>query len=191
MPYSKEHKQQSRERILTSAANLFTAQGFANTSVDQIMMQAGMTRGAFYAHFQNKSELYAQAMLFAASNSFLAKSKPDDMHEKEMLSNILQGYLSMAHINQEIPCPLAFLVSDVTSQDPVVRKTYTKIFKGMNKIIAENANAFTDCDNDTVLAITAMMIGGVAVGRVLDDTKTVEQLLVGCRSVAHALLNIG
>jgi TetR/AcrR family transcriptional repressor of nem operon len=188
MPYSKEHKQKSRQRILESAAKLFTAGGFDNTSIDDIMAAAHMTRGAFYAHFANKSELYAQAMLFAAGNSLLGGPKPADLSEKTFVEKILRGYLSTAHIHREIPCPLAFLVTDVVNRDPLVRKTYTRIYKGMNKMLAKNAKVFSDCTQDTILAITALMIGGVAVGRALDDKKTTQELLSSCQRVAQALL---
>jgi len=188
MPYSKEHKQKSRGRILDSAARLFILQGFDDTSIDDIMAEADMTRGAFYAHFSNKSELYAQAILFAAANSMFNAPKPEEMSEKDFLRQILQGYLSMAHLSREMPCPMAFLVTDVVNRDPLVRNTYTRIYKGMNKVFTKNAAAFSNCTQDTILAITAMMIGGVAVGRALDDKTTSQRLLRSCQRVAQALL---
>ena len=192
MPYSKAHKEQSRRRILESAARLFTTKGFDKTSIDEIMAHAKLTRGAFYAHFDNKSALYSQAMLFAASNRLLAWPKPEGVPEKDLVNQILQGYLSLAHVHQEeIPCPAAFLVTDVANNDPQVRKTYTKIFRGMNKILTKYTKAFSPCSADAILAITAMMIGGVAIGRALDDPKTTEKLLQGCRQAAKTLLESG
>jgi AcrR family transcriptional regulator len=189
MPYSKEHKQQSRQRILQSAAKLFTAKGFDNTPIDEIMADADMTRGAFYAHFSSKSELYAQALLYAAENNIIAMPKPCDMSEQSLIETILRTYLSLAHIRNDMPCPLAFLVTDVVNQDPQVRKTYTNVFKGMNRTLLKHAKAFSSCDGDTVLAVTAMMIGGVAVGRALDDTATRKRLLSSCQQVARTLLH--
>jgi AcrR family transcriptional regulator len=188
MPYSKEHKLKSRQRILQSAAKLFTAKGYDNTSIDEIMASANMTRGAFYAHFANKSELYAHALIYAATNNLIAMPKPDDMSEKSLMEKILRGYLSLAHIHTEIPCPMAFLVTDVVNKDPLVRKTYTNIFKGMNQQLSKHAKAFSSCTEDTMLAITAMMIGGVAIGRALDDSATTKKLLSSCQQVAQTLL---
>jgi AcrR family transcriptional regulator len=189
MPYSKQHKQQSRKRILQSAAQLFTAKGFDNTSIDEIMASADMTRGAFYAHFASKSELYAQALIYAATNSIFSMPKPDNLPEQSLVETILRGYLSLGHINGEMPCPLAFLVTDVVNQDPQVRKTYTKVFKGMNRQLLKHAKAYSSCTEDTLLAVTAMMIGGVAVGRALDDKATTKKLLGSCHQVAQSLLN--
>ena len=69
MPYTAEHKQQTRERIVESARRLFNRRGFDEVSIDQIMSQAGLTRGGFYNHFQTKEELYCEALsAFARSN---------------------------------------------------------------------------------------------------------------------------
>jgi TetR/AcrR family transcriptional repressor of nem operon len=164
------------------------ARGFDNTAIDDIMANANMTRGAFYAHFANKSELYAEALIFAASKGFITVAKPDNMSEKSLIDKILRGYLSLAHIHHEMPCPTAFLVADVVNKDPQVRKTYTKIFKGMNQRLHHHAKTYSACSEGTMLAITALMIGGVAIGRALDDPATTKKLLNSCRKVAQTLL---
>lgn len=189
MPYSKEHKQQSRQRILYSAAKLFTAKGFDNTSIDEVMADANMTRGAFYAHFSSKSELYAHALQHAAANNIIAQPKPCDMPEQLLIENILRSYLSLAHIRNDMPCPLAFLVTDVVNKDPQVRQAYTQAYKGMNLQLLKYTKTYSTCSRDTLLAVTAMMIGGVAVGRALDDKATRKKLLSSCQQVARSLLN--
>ena len=67
MPYSTEHKKQSREKIVESARILFNRFGFQDVTIDMVMKHAGLTRGGFYNHFKNKEALYA-----AAVSSFLA-----------------------------------------------------------------------------------------------------------------------
>ena len=75
MPLSAEHKKQSRQKILESAFFLFTEQGFENVSIDVIMKKAGMTRGAFYAHFASKSDLYKESISYSTLSSALLKPK--------------------------------------------------------------------------------------------------------------------
>lgn len=189
MPLSKQHKQASRQNILKSAVKLFTHQGFDNTSIDQIMRDAEMTRGAFYAHFSSKSHLYKEAILSAALHSKLVEKRPESIPARSWMKTLLDGYLSTDHINlQTMPCPLAFLATDVAVREPAVRTTYTKVFKGMNKRISDHAKAYSSCDEGKILAITAMIIGGVAVGRALNDKATTEQLLESCKAVAQGLL---
>lgn len=190
MPYSAEHKQRSREKILQSAIACFSNKGFENTSIDEIMQQAKMTRGAFYAHFSSKSELYQQALLTGRKNSALLQPKPDELSDQEWMNCLVKGYLSEHHIQQKTPpCPLAFLVTDVAVSEPEVRHTYTKIFKGMNKMIHSMAKPFSDCEEQQIYAITAMLIGAVAVGRALDNRQIRQQMLAGCETLALALLN--
>ena len=62
MPYPPEHKQAIRERIVTCARRLFNQRGFTEVSIDQIMADAGLTRGGFYNHFKAKEDLYAETL---------------------------------------------------------------------------------------------------------------------------------
>ena len=64
MPYSKEHKAKSRERILQSAYQLFATRGFNQVTIDEVMQDCSLTRGAFYAHFISKSDLYSEVFQF-------------------------------------------------------------------------------------------------------------------------------
>lgn len=190
MPYSAEHKQHSREKILQSAIECFTRKGFENTSIDEIMQQAEMTRGAFYAHFSSKSELYQQALLTGARNSQLLRPKPEDLSDQEWMNYLVRGYLSEHHIQQKTPpCPLAFLVTDVAVSEPEVRQTYTRIFKGMTKMIQGMSKPFTDCNEEQTYAVTAMLIGAVAIGRALDNKAMRKKMLSGCETLALSLLN--
>src|ERR1700726_360862 len=56
------YRDQVRQRIVQSAAQLFNRHGFSAVSIDDIMAGAGLTRGGFYSYFQSKSELYAEAI---------------------------------------------------------------------------------------------------------------------------------
>lgn len=73
--------------------------------------------------------------------------------------------------------------------EPVVRSTYTKIFKGMNEKIHGMVKSFSDCDESQIYAITAMLIGAVAIGRALDKRQLRQTMLAGCETLALALLN--
>ena len=66
MRYSPEHKEQSREKILEAARQLFRSRGFEGASIDQVMHAAGLTRGAFYAHFTSKDDLVRQVLAIEA-----------------------------------------------------------------------------------------------------------------------------
>ena len=190
MPYSPQHKKESRLRILESAARCFLHQGYERTGIDEVMRGAGMTRGAFYAHFKSKSELYAKAMTHAATYGRFMEYQRSGKNGSEWLRGMLKGYLNQEHFDgDKTPCPMAFLVTDVASRDLEVRKTYTRIYKRMNQIIGHHATESSMQDTDSMFAVTAMMIGGVALGRAVDDTDLAKRILASCRQAAVQLLD--
>src|SRR5260370_17942007 len=62
MPYTAQHKLDTRQKILESARRLFNGKGFAEVSIGEVMDGAGLTHGGFYRHFAGKDELYAEAV---------------------------------------------------------------------------------------------------------------------------------
>lgn len=192
MPYTKEHKQKSRERILDSASRLFSRRGYDAVSIDDLMRDAGMTRGAFYNHFDDKADVYAQAILHAAMNAPFARNIDRANPSLPMLEEMLDLYLSSKHIEQlqkvDPPCPLAFLVTDVGVREDKVRSAYTRVHRGLADLIGRSIEGNGRDVNQLGLAVTALMIGGVAIGRALDSTDAAEDLMASCRSVAKQLL---
>lgn len=184
MPYTKEHTKRTREKILQSAYELFTAKGFDSVTVNQIMNHCKLTRGAFYGHFKSKAELYDQALKFAARRTKLSQIMPNDTSEKEWLTKLLDDYLSIEHVRGERACPLAFLTTDVVTRDKATRKTYTSVFEGMNAAIYRYANHYTACNKSDVFALTAMIIGAVAIARTIANPSTAQDLLAACRKEA-------
>jgi TetR/AcrR family transcriptional repressor of nem operon len=174
MAWNKAHKQQTKDKILTSAAKLFAHNGFEKISIDQVMQDAKLTRGAFYSHFKSKSDLYSQALIKGATVAQTRKPK----NSNASLINIAQYYLSQTHRDEceEPPCPLAFLVSDISQQDEDIKNTYTKMFKGFVK----QANEHTE-DQQKALQSAVLMIGGLAISRALSDENLSNDLLTACQ----------
>ena len=188
VPYSSEHKAKTRNDILNSARDLFSKRGFDSVTVNEVMEDCSLTRGAFYAHFNSKSDLYSEALKYSATNSELTKKKPKDSSTKEWLGQLLDGYLSVEHVRGEKPCPLAFLATDIVSRDKAAKKAYARAYKKMNKIILDYAGADAPCDEGDIVALTSMIIGAVAISRTIDDRKSVEKILASCRRHTELML---
>jgi len=173
MAWQETHKEQSKDRILASAAMLFTHHGFEQISIDQVMKKAELTRGAFYSHFTSKSDLYAQAISKAAKIAY--KRKPIDCPKN--MKDFARYYLSTEHRDDEYKqaCPLAFLVSDISQQDSQVKATYTKTLQAF---IAQ-AQSLTG-NREEALQSAVLMIGGLALSRALDDKDFSNELLAAC-----------
>ncbi len=190
MPYPRDHKEKTRQKILTAAFRLFSMHGFEGVTIDELMASCGLTRGAFYAHFSGKAELYQQALSFSASDTILAGPRPKKMSSKRWLSEMLGHYLSIEHIEGHRPCPLAFLATDVTTQNDQTRQTYAEIYAEMNRAIFAIANEFGDCQEKDIPAITAMMIGAVAIARTMNNSKQASDLLACCRKEISSKLGL-
>ena len=183
-----KQKQDSRNRILQSAIKLFSSRGFDGVSIGDIMCDAQLTHGGFYAHFKSKQELYAEAIPIAARQSFLSKISPESSG-MEMLLDFIDHYLDPAHVDQSNPpCPLAFLVTDVANQEKGVRSAYRKAFKHATTLLDKQMAANLPDNRDKSLAILAMMVGGVAIARTVDDNDLENTLLKACHSVSTSLI---
>lgn len=181
MPWSETHKSRTRERILQAAATLFTRHGFDGISIDAVMEHAGLTRGAFYAHFASKAELYTQAIRFAAQQGAAQLNVSGNAIAR------IERYLSEEHLRGgDFHCPLACLVSDVAQQDEQVRATYTRLFEGFIDYFS-SAAAPGNPARRQALQQAVTMIGGMAIARTLSDEKLANELLDACRELAASL----
>lgn len=128
MPWPTEQKQITHERIIESAVKLFSAHGFDSVSITDVMKDAQLTHGAFYAHFSSKQALYRKAITSAINNSALTQEVD--------VSMLLADYLDINHVKQKTaPCPLAFLATDVATREKEVKIAYTDVYNNLINIL--------------------------------------------------------
>jgi TetR/AcrR family transcriptional repressor of nem operon len=185
MPYPVHHKPRTRERIVNSAAKLFSRAGFDNVSIDQIMLDAGLTRGAFYSHFADKSALYAEAIQHTSQQRF---KRYTENFGTEKITPFIEAYLSSEHLNADLPCALGFLVTDISQRNQQVRDTYTQVYERLLKGLASLGTDHTRTQQQC-LAASALLIGGVAIARALNNETLIQELLEACKQVSHEVLN--
>ncbi|MCQ6905101.1 TetR family transcriptional regulator, partial [Escherichia coli] len=65
---TKQEAQETRQHILDVALRLFSQQGVSSTSLGEIAKAAGVTRGAIYWHFKDKSDLFSEIWELSESN---------------------------------------------------------------------------------------------------------------------------
>ncbi|MEH6442677.1 MAG: TetR/AcrR family transcriptional regulator [Oceanospirillaceae bacterium] len=188
MPYSPAHKEKTRDSILRSARALFSMKGFDAVTVNDVMNDCSLTRGAFYAHFKSKAELYQHALKYSAVNSELAKTKPERISSHQWLSQLLDAYLSFEHVSGHSPCPMAFMAIDIALRDEATKGTYTESYRNMNRIIMSYLDEEALCNKERVFALTSMIIGAVAIARNIDDSSLVESILTSCREQTKIML---
>lgn len=192
MPYSPEHKVQTRARVVESARRLFNRHGFEQVTIDQVMASAGLTRGAFYHHFDSKDELYAAAVAsFTTCNPFAVKSAqtaPAIDDPKQMARMLIDLYLSDEVLeNIDMHCPLYALPSDVARAGLEPQQAYTDLIRGMRHIYRVALNDVRDADQRAD-AMVSLCVGGMVLARTTNDPQLRKSLRASARHQALALL---
>ncbi|WP_341892695.1 TetR/AcrR family transcriptional regulator [Variovorax sp. YR752] len=166
-------KEASHERIVAVAARAIRKTGYDGTGVADIMKQAGLTHGAFYAHFASRDAMLAEAAdragaeSMAAAADAVAKAPP-----AQALAAMLRAYLSQAHIaHPEFGCPVAALGSEMPRQAPEVRRAATRRIKEMVDLVARQSPDWGQPGaHEQALVTVATMVGAVVLARAVDET---------------------
>ncbi|MCW5648569.1 MAG: TetR family transcriptional regulator [Ramlibacter sp.] len=171
MPYPKDHKQRTRQAIVESACRLFRARGFEATSIEDIMVGCALTRGAFYAHFRSKAQLYQESMGHSAPQG------------GPWLDQLLAGPAG----GEGPATPWSFLATDVASKQPEVRRAYAQALLHLREQLQRQVDPARDSDS-AALASAAMIVGALAIGMSVDDPALRDSLADACRARARQLL---
>ena len=184
MPYSPEHKRDTHQKILESARRLFNRRGFSEVSIDEIMDNAGLTRGGFYRHFRNKDELYAEAvrrfLCTDAPKPWQSRSSPAAIARKPRGRRVVDAYFSRDHFDdRETCCPLIALPSDVMRGSDMVKGAYREVLEKLIDIFQDDLDE--PQRRERALALAVLCIGGVVAAKCVDDPALADDL----RRAAH------
>jgi TetR/AcrR family transcriptional regulator, transcriptional repressor for nem operon len=174
MRVSRERVAENRQNILAAAVRLFSEHGFDTVTLDDVMNEAGMTRGAFYGHFSSKNDLVAQACSYAA--------QPEET-ETYTLSDYCAEYLTPYHRdNRSGGCPFAALGAEAARQPLETRHQLSEGFKRMIDNLSSSAPGETSAER-RVAALSAFstLVGGLVLARMIDDPTLSDELLAANR----------
>jgi TetR/AcrR family transcriptional repressor of nem operon len=141
MPPSQGHSARVRAEIFQHAARLFRLRGYAGTNIDDIMLAAGLTRGAFYAHFRSKDDLFAEVI--GAGHGLLARMRAGDGKVRD----VLDGYLAKDGFTATLrDCTLAALAGDVARAPLAAQLAYANVLHGLIGEMARGRGRKLDAD---------------------------------------------
>ena len=172
-------KEVTHERIVETAARAIRRSGYDGTGVADIMKEAGLTHGGFYAHFASREAMLAEAAdragaeSVAAAERILAAAPPD-----LALQSLLHAYLSKEHVeNAESGCPIAALGSEMPRQASEVRRSATRRIKEMVDLVARQSPDWgqPSAHEHALVTVTAM-VGTLLLARAVDDPKLSDAL---------------
>jgi TetR/AcrR family transcriptional repressor of nem operon len=187
MRYPASETAKNHERILTEAARLFRERGFDGAGVAEIMKAAGLTHGAFYAHFASKEALEAEAVerAFAQSDNRIFALTADARDPKRAF---LASYLSAAHRDHlGSGCIIAALGSEI-AREPATRKPFTQRVKHM---IEEMAGRFRwnrkGAARRNSIHLLSAAVGALTLARAVDDPRLSNEILESVRDSVASL----
>jgi TetR/AcrR family transcriptional repressor of nem operon len=182
------HKQQSRDRVLDAAARRIRQEGIAGTAIASVMADAGLTHGAFYAHFDSKDDLDVAAFSHAVEawrEEWIPIRRSGRWDRR--LTSIAKRYLTGDHRDDVANgCGYPALVSEAAHASPAFRGAFEQELRRSIDVIcgddADDANHRTDA-----LALMAICVGGLALSRAVNDEDLSTQILRAARRAAAQL----
>jgi len=184
--YGKDHKQATKRRILDMAGRRLKGDGIAGSGIATLMGDAGLTNGAFYAHFDSKEDLVAQALaeqLREQRESFRGMS----------LEQVVRTYLSVGHRdNPNAGCPSAALLDEIGRSADSTKRAYADgLFGFIDDIAARLAPGDPPSARATALSAFALMVGTLQVSRALVDQRLAAEVLEQGVESALTILRTG
>lgn len=172
-------KDASHERIVSAAAKAIRRSGYDGTGVADIMKEAGLTHGAFYAHFASRDAMLAEAADRAgAESNALAASAIAAAPPDQSLQALMQVYLSKEHLESiETGCPVSALGSEMPRQSPEVRRAATRRIKEMIDLVARQLPDWGQPSaHERALVTVATMVGTLVLARAVNDAALSDAL---------------
>ena len=175
--YGKEHKAATRQRIIDAAGRRFKKDGIDGSGVATLMADAGLTNGAFYAHFASKDDLVAEVIgdQIGRQVSELVDLPPG----RAGLELFVRQYLSRAHRDHpDDGCPSAALLDEVGRCPGATKRAYTTGAKAMlDEICTRLVPDEPESARRTALSLFTMLVGSMQLARALSDKKLSNAVL--------------
>jgi TetR/AcrR family transcriptional repressor of nem operon len=183
MKKTKEETARSRARIVDAASRRFREHGFEGVSVKDLMNEAGLTHGAFYAHFPSKEALMKAACEDAFAETQARLTRQEDLAPEAQLQAFVDAYLSMAHV--EAPargCAVPSLGAEAARSEGEVRAAFTAGIAGMiDKVAALVPGATAEERRARAVTVVAEAVGTLVLARAVAPGPLRDEILAAVR----------
>ena len=172
-------KEATHQRIVKAAARAIRRSGYGGTGVADIMKDAGMTHGGFYAHFASREAMLAEAADRAGAEGVAALTRiAAGAPPQQAQQALLRAYLSKAHVESaETGCPVVALGSEMPRQAPEVRRAATCRIKELIDLVARQSPDWGQPGaHEHALVTVATMVGALLLARAVDDPRLSDAL---------------
>jgi TetR/AcrR family transcriptional repressor of nem operon len=184
MRYSKEHKQETHARIVKKASVRLREKGAHGIGVADLMKEAGLTHGGFYAHFDSREALVIEAFAYAMDRSTERWRKiAEQTAPEKRLATIVESYLTPVH--RDDPghgCAVPTLGAEIARESAKTRKAFAAKLEQMIDMMADQV---LDVPRKTarkqaIAALTTMM-GTLVLSRIAGTGEFSDEILTAGR----------
>jgi TetR/AcrR family transcriptional repressor of nem operon len=194
MRYDADHKQRSRERVIAEAAKAIRCDGPQAISVAGVMGAAGLTHGAFYAHFDSRDALLLAGIerMFEEGRARVLAETSKGVSAKAALTNYIGFYLSRSHRDTRTAgCPLPFLAAEAPRLNEAMRERYAQGVQALTGALADLLREMAHPEpDDTAASVLAEMVGAVSLARAEPDSERSYAILSASRASLKARLGL-
>lgn len=175
-------KEETHERIVQAAARAIRRHGYAGVGVAEVMKEAGLTHGGFYAHFKSRDDLLVEALARAGSDSGANIARAAEARRARGVSAFrafVDSYLSETHLQSlDTGCPVAALGSDMARQSGSVRQASAQ---RVERLVAAVRGTLPGATRATASVIAGTLVGSLQLARALGDNAEGRAVLGAAR----------
>jgi TetR/AcrR family transcriptional repressor of nem operon len=183
--YPRDHKSLTRRRIIRRAAVQLRQKGLHGVSVADLMADAGLTHGGFYAHFKSRDALVAEACReVLARTAMHLSAAADGVPPLASRQALIEAYLTTAH--RDDPgrgCAIAALGAELAREGPEIRQAVTGGVQNIIDVVAEcTPGASPDQSRREAIATMATLVGTLLLARATTDPVLSDEILAAGRA---------
>ena len=180
MRYSREHKLETHERIVKKASVRLREKGAHGIGVADLMKDAGLTHGGFYAHFDSREALVIEAFAHAMDRSTARWRKlAEQTAPEKRLATIVDSYLTAVHRDDPGQgCAVPALGAEIARESPRTRKAFAAKLEQMIDMLAEQIpNLPRKAARKQAMGVLATMMGTLVLARVAGNGEFSDEIL--------------
>ena len=191
MRYSKEHKFETHARIVKNASVRLREKGAHGIGVADLMKDAGLTHGGFYAHFDSREALVVEAFTYAMDRSTEHwRKRAEQIAPDKRLAAIVESYLTTLHRdNPGRGCAVPALAVEVARESSKTRRAFSAKLEQMIDTIADQVLGVPRKEaRKRAIATLSTMMGSMVLARVAGNSDFSGEILAAGRDtlLAHS-----
>ncbi|OFZ28332.1 MAG: TetR family transcriptional regulator [Bdellovibrionales bacterium RIFCSPHIGHO2_01_FULL_40_29] len=177
MRYEKGHKEETRQHILDIASKQFRKGGIEAVGLAAVMKDAGLTNGAFYAHFKSKEDLVREVL--ASTFDKQIQTFTEALKNGFTIEDAIREYLSPKQRDQcEKSCPAASLMAEIARHTKATRNIFNdKVQKMLDLFSNQIKEGDPAKKRRKAIAIYAQLVGSIQLARVATDKEESDRIL--------------